>query len=114
MTGNEPEYVFDEAQIGKGLRPLAQHGFVVLDRGTLTLLGSQQQTIASAPLSAVSAKKVPFSRGQSLSLTMNGEKFNVSPGWGRHVGTFILPGQTKPVKSAAEMLLGLIERGGTA
>ena len=39
--------------------------------------------------------------GQTLSLAMGGEKFNVSPGWGRYSGTFVLPGQARPVKSAA-------------
>ena len=112
MSENEPEYVFDQTQIGKGLKPLAQHGFVVIDRGTLTLLGSDQQMIARAPLSAVSAHKVRMTRGQTLSLTMGGEKYNVSPGWGRYSGTFVLPGQAKPVKSAAEMLLTLIGNGG--
>ena len=112
MSDQEPEYVFDQTQIGKGLKPLAQHGYVVIGQGTLSLLGSDQQTIASAPLSSVSAHKVRMTRGQTLSLTMGGEKFNVSPGWGRYSGTFVLPGQTKPVKSAAEMLLTLIENGG--
>lgn len=114
MTGSEPEYVFDQAQIGKGLKPLAQHGYVVVDRGTLTLLGSDKQTIASAPIAAVSARMVRMTRGQTLSLEMAGEKYNVSPGWGRYSGTFILPGQTKPVKNAADMLLKLIESGGGA
>jgi hypothetical protein len=114
MSENEPEYVFDQVQIGKGLKPLAQHGHVVIDRGELTLLGSDQQTIASAPLSSVTAGKVRFIRGQTLSLTMSGEKYNVSPGWGDRVGTFVLPGDGKPVKNAAEMLLKLIERGGGA
>ncbi len=112
MSENQPEYVFDQTQIGKGLKPLAQHGYVVIGGGTLSLLGSDQQPIASAPLTAVSARKVRMTRGQTLSLTMGGEKFNVSPGWGRYSGTFVLPGQAKPVKSAAEMLLALIGNGG--
>jgi hypothetical protein len=112
MADDQPEYVFDQTQIGKGLRPLAQHGYVVIDRGTLTLLGSDRQPIASAPLTSVSAHKVRMTRGQTLSLTMGGEKYNVSPGWGRYSGTFILPGQTKPVKNAAQMLLTLIQNGG--
>lgn len=111
MTENEPEFVFDQCQIGKGLKPLAQHGYVTIDRGTLTLQGSDREEIASAPLSAVTAAKVRFTRGQTLSLTVGGEKYNVSPGWGKHVGRFVLPGDTKPVKNAAEALLGLIERG---
>jgi len=112
MSENEPEYVFDQVQIGKGLKPLAQHGHVVIDGGTLTLLGSSREPIASAALSTVSAARVRFTRGQTLSLTLSGEKYNVSPGWGEKVGTFVLPGDAKPVKNAAEMLLKLIERGG--
>ncbi len=83
-------------------------------QGSLTLLGSDRQVIATAPLASVSAHKVRMTRGQTLSLTLGGEKFNVSPGWGRYSGTFILPGQAKPVKSAAEMLLALIGGGGGA
>lgn len=112
MSANEPEYVFDQAQIGKGLRPLAQHGYVVIDQGTLTLLGSDQRTIASAPLSAVSARMLRMTRGMTVSLTLAGETYKVTPGWGRQAGSPVLPGQAKPVKSAAEMLLGLVERGG--
>jgi hypothetical protein len=112
MSENEPEYVFDQVQIGKGLKPLAQHGHVVIDCGMLTLLGSNRETIATVPLSSVSAAKVRFTRGQTLSLTLGGEKYNVSPGWGEKVGTFVLPGDARPVKNAAEMLFRLIEQGG--
>ena len=38
MSEHEPEHVFDQTQIGKGLKPLAQHGYVVIGQGTLTLL----------------------------------------------------------------------------
>ncbi len=58
MSENQPEYVFDQTQIGKGLKPLAQHGYVVIAEGMLTLLGTQQQVIASAPLTSVSARKI--------------------------------------------------------
>ncbi len=53
-----------------------------------------------------------MTRGQTVSLAMGGEKFSVSPGWGRYSGTFVLPGQARPVKSAAGMLLALIGNGG--
>lgn len=110
MTGSHPEHVFDETQIGKGLKPLAQHGYVVIDRGTLTLLGTQEQTIASAPLPEVSAKKASISLGQAVSVTMNGESYNVSPGWGRYrwFAAFGLMAMRKNTKR----LLGLIEAGG--
>lgn len=114
MTGDEPEYVFDEVQIGKGMRPLAQHGYVVVDHGTLTLLGSQRQTIASAPLSTVSARKARMSLGQTLSLTMDGGKYSLTLGWGRYKysGAFSLPRTNKAMKTNAARLLELIERGG--
>ncbi|MDT0269539.1 hypothetical protein RM844_24970 [Streptomyces sp. DSM 44915] len=111
MTHPEPEYVFEQVQIGKGLKPLAQHGFVLVGQGTLTLLGSDRQHIDAGPLAQVSAKPVRFTRGQTLSLTVNGNKYNVSPGWGSR-GVFVLPGDTEHVKSAAEALRRLIAAGG--
>lgn len=111
MTNTEPEYVFDQVQIGKGLKPLAQHGFVLVDRGTLTLLGSERQHIDSGPLHGIAAKKVRFTGGKTVSLTLNGTKYNVSPGWGAR-GVFVLPGDTGHVKTAADALLHLIATGG--
>ena len=104
MSGNEPEHVFDEVQIGQGVKPLAQHGFVVVDRGTLALLGSQRQTIASAPMASVSAKKSWINLGQTLAVTIDGEKYNVTLGWGRSRSIL------KMRKNAAT-LLELIRRG---
>lgn len=104
-------YIFDQCQIGRGFWPLAQHGYVVVKQGTLTLLGSNQQEIATAPLSEVAAHKTRMTRGQTLSLSVGGRKYFVSPGWGRVVGAPVLPGDARPIKNAAEELLGLIERG---
>jgi hypothetical protein len=116
MTGNEPEHVFDEVQIGQGMKPLAQHGYVIVDRGTLTLLGSQQQTIASAPLASVTAQKVRMTLGQTLSLAVNGERYNLTLGWGRYrfSGAFALPKTIKAMKNNAAMLQELISSGGGA
>ncbi|MDT0307478.1 hypothetical protein RM780_10940 [Streptomyces sp. DSM 44917] len=111
MDGREPQYVFERTQIGKGLRPIAQQGVVVLHDGVLTLLGSERQPIDSAPLAQVTASKVRFTRGQTLSLTLNGTKYNVSPGWGAR-GVFVLPGDTEHVRTAAEALLRLIQASG--
>ena len=99
MSG-EP-VVFDQVQIGKGARPLAQHGFVVIEQGVLSLLGTNRQPIDGAPLTAITAAPIRFTRGKSISLTMNGTKYNVSPGWGAHAGRIVLPGDTKNVKTAA-------------
>ncbi|WP_049580387.1 hypothetical protein [Streptomyces sp. SBT349] len=111
MTSDRrPEYVFDEVQIARGLRPLAQHGFVVIDQGVLSLLGSDRQPIAEAPLAEVGAAMARFQRGKSVVLTVNGTKYNVSPGWGAR-GLFQLPGDAAGVKTAAEALLKLVEAG---
>lgn len=107
---SEPEYVFDQVQIGKGLRPLAQHGTITVDNGTLSLIDSNGQVIDSAPTAAVSGSMVRFTRGQTVSLTLNGTKYNASPGWGNHVGTEVQPGATKGVKTAAALLLHLVEQ----
>ncbi|UCM89499.1 hypothetical protein [Streptomyces marincola] len=111
MSGAEPEFVFDEVQIGKGLRPVAQHGFVVVDRGTLTLLGSDRQPIDSAPLGQISGNLVRFTRGKTVALTVNGTKYLVSPGWGARP-FLVLPGTTEHVNTAAQALLKLVAAGG--
>ncbi len=105
---SDEEYVFDEVQIGKDLKPLAQHGFIVLTSDTITLLSSERQQIDHAPLATVTAKRIRFTHGKTVSLTMNDTKYNVSPGWGaRHA--IVLGGDTKNVKTAADALLHLIE-----
>lgn len=100
--------VFENVQIGKGLKPLAQQGFVVVEGGTLTLQRSDRSPIESASLSAVTAKPVRFTRGRTLAVEMNGTRYNVSPSWGQHSGGFVLPGDTADVISAAEALQRLI------
>jgi hypothetical protein len=109
VHGSQPEHVFDEAYIAMGSKRLAQHGYVVIDGGTLTLLGTQEQTIASAPLADVSAKKVWTSLGQAVSVTMKTETYRVSPGWGRSgFAAFSMMAMQKD----ANRLLGLIKAGG--
>jgi hypothetical protein len=103
-------------QIGKGLRPLAQHGFVTIEHeqgGVLTLLDSDRQPIDSAPLAHVRASKKLglITGGAVVSVALNGTKYNVSPGWGAH-RPLPIPGLGNPVKDAADALLRLIERGG--
>ncbi|XVQ15047.1 hypothetical protein ACQP1W_21705 [Spirillospora sp. CA-255316] len=109
MTADHGRLIFDQVQIGKGLRPLAQHGYIVIEHGMLSLLGTNQQPIDSAPLNAIEAAPVRFTRGQTIALTMNGTKYNVAPGWGAHAGQLVLPGSTKQVKSAAEYILKLVQ-----
>lgn len=104
--------VFDEVQIGKGVKPLAQHGFVLVEDGTITLQGSDRSVIDSASLSEVSTKPVRMTRGKTLSVTMNATKYTVSPGWGEHVGSIPTVGTTGEVTSAAKHLQMLIDNNG--
>lgn len=104
--------VFDQVQIGRGFWPLAQHGFVVVTPQTLTLLGSREQLIDSAPIGSVTAKMMRFTRGGVVGATVNGTKYNFCPGWGGMVGPFVLPGDTEHVKTAAAYLKHLINNGG--
>ncbi len=100
------DIVFDQTQIGKGLRPLAQRGRVVVgvDK-TLTLYGTKGDVIATAPLEQVSAKRGVFPVRNMVFLTVAGEKFNCTPGWGENrwngaVGVM----QTKAAKALVEAI----------
>ncbi|MGP3971775.1 hypothetical protein [Streptomyces sp. 6N223] len=113
LASPQAPIVFDEVQIGKGLRPLAQHGFVTIDRDedVLTLLDSNRRPIDSAPLAKVEASKRGITGGMTVSLALNGTKYSVSPGWGARRPAPI-PGLGNPVKDAADTLMRLIEHGG--
>ncbi|WP_143659488.1 hypothetical protein [Streptomyces sp. MP131-18] len=104
--------VFDEVHIGKGVRPVAQHGFVAVERGRLKLLGSDRQEIVSAPMSKVAAAKARFSGGKTLAMKVAGTRYTVSPGWGDRAGKLLRPGRPERVARDTEELLGLIEADG--
>ncbi|UYM03909.1 hypothetical protein [Solicola gregarius] len=106
---NPGAMIFDQTQIGRGLKPLAQHGFVVIENGSITLYDSKQQPIHGGPLSETTAKKVPMTGGKSLSVNIAGEKFNVSPGWGDLSGRFAL---NRSINSAVKALKYLIDNDG--
>lgn len=76
------DITFDECQIGKGIRPLAQHGTIIVSDGTITLLGSAGDVIDTAPLSETTAKQILITGGQTVSLVLAGRKYNTTPGWG--------------------------------
>ncbi|MBB0243108.1 hypothetical protein FNQ90_03025 [Streptomyces alkaliphilus] len=86
MTTGPETVEFDETQIGRGLKPVAQHGRVVVANGVVELYGDGGEPVDRAPAGAVVAKPMAVTFGQNLALTMNGTRWNVSPGWGRHVG----------------------------
>lgn len=102
---------FTEVQIGIGVRPLAQHGFVLVEDGTLTLLGTQRQVIDSAPLALVTASKIPFTMGRTLKVTVNGTKYSVTPSWGKYLGLPTAGLLAADGRSASKLLLQLIETG---
>ncbi|WP_326599335.1 hypothetical protein [Streptomyces sp. NBC_01803] len=108
----EPEHIFDQVQIGKGIRPLAQHGYVVVEDGVLELLGSRGRVIESAPMSRVRAARVRFTGGKTLAVKVNGTRYTLSPKWGDKAGHLVRPGRPEDVERAADELLGLIAAGG--
>ncbi|MGP3971778.1 hypothetical protein [Streptomyces sp. 6N223] len=112
LAAPEAKVAFDEVQIGKGMRPIAQHGFVTIEQGVLTLLDSDRQPIDSAPVTKIHASRRGITGGTVVSLTLNGEKYNVSPGWGARRPSLPIPGFGNPVKDATDILMQLIERGG--
>ena len=80
-----PDYVGEEVQIGSGfggMKPLAQHGKVVISQGIFTLYGTQGDVIDSAPLSSVELKKILVTMGQSVWAILNGKKYSISVGHG--------------------------------
>lgn len=101
--------VFDEVQIGIGLRPLAQHGYIIIEQGVLTLLGTNQQLIDRAALSTIVAAKTRIPLSHAVFLTMNGTKYSVTPGWGNHVGKRPPLGAGKETKRTAQYLLSFFE-----
>ncbi|MEV1008747.1 hypothetical protein [Streptomyces sp. NPDC049881] len=111
-TDGKYSRVFDEVQIGKGIRPVAQHGYVTVEDGVLNLLGSDRHLIASAPMSKVEAGKARFSGGMTVAMKVDGSRYNVSPGYGDRAGKLVRPGRPELVEHAAEELLDLIEAGG--
>lgn len=91
ITANpQYDYVGPEVQIGSGrlgIKPLAQHGTIIINDNTLWLLGSQDQLIAQAPLALCTATKGPwFTFGQVAWLTVSGVRYSVAVGHGKTLG----------------------------
>lgn len=108
MTESTEDIVFADSQIGKGLKPLAQHGSVVIGAdGTFTLLGTKGDVIDSAPITEVSAKRKLITGGQTVSLDLQGREYNTTPGWGSSSWAGVLG-----TSSAAKAMVTLIESNG--
>jgi hypothetical protein len=87
MTPSNNDLVFDESQIGKGLKPLAQHGKVVISAdGIVSLIDSNGGLIDSAHASDVTAKRAWYTWNQTVMLTLQDRKYNTTPGWGNRPG----------------------------
>jgi hypothetical protein len=102
------DVVFADSQIGKGLKPLAQHGSVVVGTdGTFTLLGTKGDVIDSAPITEVTAKRLVITGGQTVTVKVQDRKYNVSPGWGNQGWNGVLG-----VANAAKALVKIVEADG--
>jgi hypothetical protein len=105
--------VFDEVQIGRGLRPLAQHGFLTVGAGELTLLGGERQVIARAPVAEVTAWPIRVSFGTAVGLDIGGTTYNAAPGRGSYPKMFTLPTDLLRGNGEVAQLLDVIaEHGG--
>jgi len=80
-----PDYVGEEVQIGSGpggMKPLAQHGKIVIAQGTFALYGTNGDLIDSAPLAGVELKKSKLTMGQGVWAHLNDNKYFLSVGHG--------------------------------
>jgi len=81
-TTQKSSYAGTEVQIGGGrfgMRPLAQHGTILISDGKITLLNTQKQLIAQAPITQCSASKTPwYLFSQGVWLTIRGVRYFVS------------------------------------
>lgn len=108
----EPRIVFDECQIGGGflaMRPLAQHGFVVVTPGMLTLLGSDEQLIDSAPIAEVRARKMWITFRRTILMRLSATRYSVTPKMGLFVPVTPPPGMGGIMQQAGNRLMRLIE-----
>lgn len=110
VQGDDEEREFDEVQIGKGVRPMAQHGQLRVETGTLTMRNSRGRLITEAPLSEVSGHRVRFTGGRTVALRIAGHRYHVSPGWGDRGD--LLTRRPERVAREADELLDLIASGG--
>lgn len=113
-TIQQYDYVGPEVQIGSGrfgIKPLAQHGAIIINDGHLRLLGSQDQVIAEAPLALCTVTKGPwFTFGQVAWLTVQGVRYSVAVGHGKTLhkkarkGVFITRKYTQDFLAAFQQL----------
>jgi hypothetical protein len=66
------------SQIGKGVKPLAQNGQVVIANGLLTLRDSKGNEIVAAPVDEVTAKSPWYAMGNGTKVTIAGTSYFLS------------------------------------
>jgi len=79
----QPDFITGDSQIGVGpggLLTIAQRGQVLIAQGILTLFGTKENLIDSAPLHQVEIKRCKVSLGRGVFATLNGKKYYVSGG----------------------------------
>jgi hypothetical protein len=68
-------FVAGNVQIGRGLKPLAQHGQVRIETGQLVLVDSHGTVIDQAPVSMVAAKAPWYTMRNGVWVTVNGTRY---------------------------------------
>lgn len=80
------DYIGTNVQIGSGfggMKPLAQNGSAVMDKGVLYLYDSNGQLIDSAPLNVVAVKSLWYTMGGTAKVVMNNKSYSVAVGHGQ-------------------------------
>lgn len=83
------EFIGREVQIGGGfggMKPLAQHGTVKISDGQLALYDTAGQLIDSAPLGDVTLKKLWYTMGATVMVTLRDKKYSLAVGNGLFLG----------------------------
>lgn len=106
---SEPKYMSDETQIGRGMRPLAQHGTLLVVDDQIVLQGTKGDTIARAPVTEARVRVPWYAFGKNVHITMHGTRYVVAPQWGHFVGKKVLPGQTRIVNEEVKRFLATVQ-----
>jgi hypothetical protein len=71
----QPGFVAENVQIGRGMKPLAQHGQVRVEAGQLVLVDSHGTVIDQAPLTTIAAKSPWYTMRNGVWVTVNGTRY---------------------------------------
>lgn len=78
-------------RVGRGLRPLAFNGALIVEVGQVTLYDGKERVIAQGPVDQVWARKARFPVS-GLQLTIEGTRYTLdrAPGWGAAASPLLL------------------------